>query len=87
MTQGWQYVLTERSRRDMRRLSREARERIFLAPDHYVETRAGNVRKLHGRTDEWRLRVGDYRVVFECDASRSQFIVHQVRHRRDAYRL
>ena len=43
-------------------------------------------RKLQGEEDVWRIRVGDYRVLYEIkDAARIIDIV-AVRHRRDAYR-
>jgi len=49
----------------MRRLSLTIRDRVLAALDRYVESGLGDVRKLAGRQDEWRLRVGDYRVLFE----------------------
>jgi mRNA-degrading endonuclease RelE of RelBE toxin-antitoxin system len=36
-------------------------------------------------TFEYRLRVGDYRVLFGIEQT-SRVIVHRVRHRREAYR-
>ena len=43
-------------------------------------------RKLAGSKDDWRIRVGDYRVVYEiADAIRSVRI-NRVRHRREVYR-
>lgn len=34
----------------------------------------------------YRLRVGDYRVIYEVEAEASVITVHHVRHRREAYR-
>ncbi len=34
----------------------------------------------------YRIRVGDYRVVYEVDAKSSLIVVHYVRHRREVYR-
>jgi mRNA interferase RelE/StbE len=45
---------------------------------------AGDVKRLTGFTPEYRLRVGDYRVLFEI-AGRT-IVVYRVRHRREAYR-
>ena len=64
MTEGWRYVLSQHALRDMRRLTLSARQRIFEALDLYVAERRGDVLKLQGREDEWRLRVGDRRVLF-----------------------
>jgi mRNA interferase RelE/StbE len=42
--------------------------------------------KLSGAERLYRIRVGDYRVVYEVDVSVRQVIVHYVRHRREVYR-
>ena len=42
--------------------------------------------KVEGGEDLYRIRVGDYRVVYAVDRGARQVIVHYVRHRRDAYR-
>ncbi len=42
-------------------------------------------KKLKGRVG-WRVRVGDYRVIYEIHDSVLQIIVIQVGHRRDVYR-
>jgi mRNA interferase RelE/StbE len=82
----WSYVLADPARRDLRRLDRTARERIFAALDRLIDTGVGDVRKLAGREAEWRLRVGDYRIVFERDNQQHRLVVLRVRHRQDAYK-
>jgi mRNA interferase RelE/StbE len=42
--------------------------------------------KLEGGEELYRIRIGDYRVVYAVDRNAKQVIVHYVRHRRDAYR-
>jgi mRNA interferase RelE/StbE len=47
--------------------------------------RPANCRKLTGR-DGWRIRIGDYRVIYEInDAALSLTVLH-VGHRREVYR-
>lgn len=41
--------------------------------------------RLQGR-DEFRLRVGDYRVIYEFDIARNEISLVTVGHRRDVYR-
>ncbi len=41
--------------------------------------------KLSNRS-EYRLRVGDYRVVYEVDQESKAVLVHRIRHRREVYR-
>ena len=42
--------------------------------------------KLSGAEQLWRIRVGEYRVVFGIDKAHLQVVVHHVRHRHDVYR-
>ena len=42
--------------------------------------------KLEGGVGLWRIRVGDYRVIYEIDDDHRRIDVSAVRHRRDAYR-
>ena len=59
---------TDRALRDADRLQRRIRERVFAAVDRFAATGHGDVKRLQGRDDESRLRVGDVRVFFRYDA-------------------
>jgi len=41
--------------------------------------------RLTGR-DGWRIRVGDYRVIYEIDDERQMITILHIGHRRDVYR-
>jgi len=69
--------------RDLNSLSPEIARRIVLKIEVMQEDLAGNVKRLTNYSPEYRLRVGDYRVLFEIEANK--IIVYRVRHRRDAY--
>ena len=43
-----------------------------------------SVRKLKGAANSYRIRVGDYRIGLEADASTAEFV--RILHRRDIYR-
>jgi mRNA interferase RelE/StbE len=45
---------------------------------------AGDVKRLTNFTPEYRLRVGDYRVLFEVKGDK--LIMYRILHRKDAYR-
>jgi len=47
--------------------------------------RPSGCRKLRGYKDLWRIRVGDYRVVYIVDDDRKMVSVTRVAHRRDVY--
>ena len=42
--------------------------------------------KLSGAERLYRIRVGDYRIVYEVDTGARQVTIHYVRHRREVYR-
>ena len=50
------------------------------------EPRPAGVRKLQGREEGWRVRVGDYRIVYQIDDAGRLITIVRVRHRRDVYR-
>jgi len=75
-----------RAQKQIARLSATTQDRIenvlqALADD----PRPRNSCKLRGR-ESLRLRVGDYRVIYEVDDDRQMVTVFQVGHRRDVYR-
>lgn len=45
-----------------------------------------NCRKLKGSESSYRIRIGNYRVIYQVDSGNNQLILYHVRHRRDAYR-
>lgn len=47
--------------------------------------RPAGVKKLSGR-ESWRIRIGDYRVIYEIDDQRVIVTVVAIGHRRDVYR-
>ena len=49
------------------------------------EPRPQGCKKLTGR-EGWRIRVGDYRIIYEIDDARSVVTVLDIGHRRDVYR-
>jgi len=50
------------------------------------DPRPQGVRKLVGALEGWRIRVGDYRVLYRVDDDAQTVTIVRVRHRRDFYR-
>lgn len=83
----YEVYLERAAERDLRRLQTELFQRIIariaaLADD----PRPVGCRKISGSSDDWRIRIGDYRVIYEIDEVRKAVRVMRVRHRREAYR-
>jgi len=61
-------------------------DRIFEAIDALVDNpRPRGCRKLRGRDSQYRIRVGDYRVIYEIDDKTVTVLILRIRHRKDAY--
>lgn len=75
-------VFTPAAARQWTKLSREVRGRIDVRLTEFATTGHGDVRRLKGRAGA-RLRVGDWRVIF--DDRRGEIVVMAVGHRRDVY--
>ena len=75
----------EAARIDVRRLDRPTAMRVFDGILHFARSGGGDVRPLHGdMADSFRLRVGDYRVLFTLEEHDMR--IHGVRHRSEVYR-
>jgi mRNA interferase RelE/StbE len=77
---------SRRAVRDLQRMDRQVAERARAAARRFAETEQGDVRRLHGSDSEWRLRVGDWRVIFEFDDVAQAILVLHVLPRGRAYR-
>lgn len=73
--------------RQVRKLDPSARRRVQAAVELLAqEPRPSGARKLVGGAGEWRVRTGDYRVVYEVHEDVLLVLVVAVGHRRDIYR-
>lgn len=87
MTSRYKILLRPAAVRDMDRLELKMRNKI-------VETLRGleksprpwGVKKLVGGEAQWRLRVGDYRILYEVLDDTFAVRVFRIVHRREAYR-
>jgi len=74
--------------KDFRRISLDKHSLLFTA----IESLASNpfptskYKKLKGISNSYRLRVGDYRILYEVHNSLKVITVYRVRHRKDVYR-
>jgi mRNA interferase RelE/StbE len=71
------------ARAALERLSPEVARRIARKIERMRHDLAGDVKRLKAFVPNYRLRVGDWRVLFEVDADR--IIVHDIKHRSEAY--
>lgn len=72
-----------RALKDLKALPVPEHRRIIAKTEALQGGLAGDVKKLTNFTPEYRLRVGNYRVLFEVESG--AVVVYRVLHRKDAY--
>jgi mRNA interferase RelE/StbE len=85
MTYAVQWART--TLKQLEKLDRTAQKKIVLAVTKLADNpRPHGVKNLVTRPGDYRLRVGDYRVVYEIHDDRLVVLVVTVAHRREVYR-
>lgn len=73
--------------KDFRRLPEPVVERVMKRIEQLKdEPLPHGVEKLETAERLYRIRIGDYRIVYEVEMPVRQVMIHYVRHRREAYR-
>lgn len=74
------------ARKEMEALEEKVVKRVLPAIESLAKTpRPKGCKKLKGAKDLWRIRIGDYRVVYHIYDDKKLVDVTVVRHRRKAY--
>ncbi len=80
----YQIVYKPRAAKDIQKLPKQQIRRVLAAIERLADNLQGDVKRLTQYTPEYRLRVGEYRVLFEIEGD--QIVIYRIRHRKDAYR-
>jgi len=73
--------------KDLRRLPSSEVPRVLSAIDKLTsDPHPRGALKLSGAETLYRVRVGDYRIIYEVDTEAKEITIHYLRHRRGAYR-
>jgi mRNA interferase RelE/StbE len=84
----YQVVLDRAAEKDLAKLPGDVRERAKSRIARLATIpRPPQSEKLAGPTGLWRLRAGDYRIVYSIDDGRQTVRVELVKHRKDVYRF
>lgn len=75
------------AQRQFRRLSKEVQDRLRPVIRALAdEPHPSGVVKLKGFRDQYRIRVGDYRVIYRVENDKLVVLVTNIGHRREVYR-
>ncbi len=79
----YESVFKPKALKDLQGLPPSLQVRILEKVELMQEDLQGDVKRLTNFTPEYRLRVGNYRVLFEVDAG--TIVIYRIKHRREAY--
>jgi mRNA interferase RelE/StbE len=83
----YEILIKPAAEKDLDKVPRSVRRRIIDALESLRnDPRPAGVVKLTDKEDLWRVRVGEYRIVYEIDDQRAIVTVLRVAHRKDGYR-
>lgn len=79
--------LERAAERDLNRLQSFEFERIIIAIRKLKENpRPQGCRKITGSKSDWRIRAGDYRIIYEIDDKGRVIKIFRIRNRKEVYR-
>ena len=82
----YRVILPKSVQKELDRLSDDVANRILTRlTDLETNPRPPDVKKLKGRS-AWRIRIGDYRVIYEIHDRILEVIIIAIGHRREVYR-
>jgi len=70
--------------KDSKKIPKKQLKRIFAGIEKLSAGMQGDVKRLSHFSPEFRLRIGDYRILFEQEDGR--LIIYRIRHRKDVYK-
>jgi mRNA interferase RelE/StbE len=80
-------VFARSARREIEKIHEPLSSRILAKIESLAGTpRPSGCRKIEGADNLWRIRVGDYRVLYAVDDREALVDIIAIRHRSDAYR-
>lgn len=83
----YEVYLERTAEKDLRRLSADDYNHIITYIKALAkEPRPSGCRKITGSKSDWRIRLGDYRIIYEVNDKEKIVKVMRVRHHREAYR-
>ena len=83
----YRVFLERAAEKDLKQLSARLHDRVIRAIQALTKNpRPTGCRKLTGADNDWRIRVGDYRVIYEIAEAIRVVRVNRIRHRREVYR-
>jgi mRNA interferase RelE/StbE len=82
----YRITLARSARKELEAIPAKIQDRILAAIDDLqTDPRPRGCKKLKGADDLFRIRIGDYRVIYEVSDEEVAVLVIRIRHRKQAY--
>ena len=82
----YEILLEKGAERDFKKLPKNIQKRVLNQILKLKENpRPIGVRKITDSKNDWRIRIGDYRVVYEIDDKKKIIKIFRIRHRKEVY--
>jgi mRNA interferase RelE/StbE len=83
----YQVLISRSAEKQLKKLPLEAQRKVAaVIVSLGIEPRPYGCKKLSGTEDSYRVRVGDYRIIYDISERKVLVTVLKIAHRRDVYR-
>ncbi|MDD3847326.1 MAG: type II toxin-antitoxin system RelE/ParE family toxin [Syntrophorhabdaceae bacterium] len=83
----YELLIERHAEKDLKRLSSQLFSQIITKIRKLaINPHPQGSRKISGSARDWRLRIGDYRILYEIDNRADTVTIMRVKHRKDIYR-
>lgn len=86
----YELQIEQSAERDIKNLKKSSHEEVQRIISKILvlrdAPRPAQARKIVGSKNDWRLRIGKYRVIYEIDDHHQVIRIFRVKHRREVYR-
>ncbi len=84
---NWHIKWSNKAIKETKILDKTTKDRIWTALDNLLsQPQTVDLKKIKGKTAEYRLRVGEWRVRLIVDFANREYLITHVKHRREIYR-
>jgi mRNA interferase RelE/StbE len=82
----YKVFIEKKAEKDLKKISRETQKKIIAIISKLKNNpRPINIRKISSSENYYRIRMGDYRIIYEINDKERIINVFRIRHRKEAY--
>jgi len=80
---NYEITFKPQSIKDLKKIDKKEVNKIIETIENMQDNLKGDIKKLTNHSPQYRLRVGNYRVLFEIEDN--NIVIYRIKHRRDVY--